>query len=137
MPNNRTFGDLGEDLAERHLKSSGFRILSRNYLAKGGEIDIIGYRRGVLAFFEVKTRSGETFGRPADAVDGAKLAKITKAARDFCTAYVQYGKVPVTYFPGMTIKRTVRKRRIDVVEVFLSRDNRLDHINHIGDVCEL
>lgn len=39
--NNKKTGDLGEDIAEKHLKNKGFSILARNYGKKYGEIDIV------------------------------------------------------------------------------------------------
>ena len=133
MPNNRTYGDLGESIAEKKLEKSGYKILSRNYIAEGGEIDLVGYKRGVLVFFEVKTRSGVTFGAPADSVDGAKLAHIKKAARSFCKAYENYGRIPTGTFLGRTVTRSVRQKRIDVIEVFLSRTGELRGFNHIKE----
>ena len=97
MPNNKTlykapraagmrggfsakkFGAAGEDIAAAYLKKHGWRVVARNYAENGGEIDIIGYKRGKLTFFEVKTRSNETFGRPADAVGAEKTARIKKS----------------------------------------------------------
>lgn len=55
----RKFGDLGEGIAEKYLKSKGFEILSRNYLKPYGEIDIVARKRETLHFVEVKTVSRE------------------------------------------------------------------------------
>lgn len=57
----RQFGNLGEDIVVRDLIAKGFEIVSRNYLKKWGEIDIVA--RGTnktLHFIEVKTVSRET-----------------------------------------------------------------------------
>ena len=69
MKTTKEIGAIGEEAAERFLKKRGWRILSRNFLVRGGEIDIIAFRFGVLAFFEVKSRTNEDFGTPASAVD--------------------------------------------------------------------
>ena len=37
----KQIGDFGEDIAEKHLKKRFWRIISRNFKAHGGEIDII------------------------------------------------------------------------------------------------
>lgn len=49
---------LGEAAAERYLIRRGWRILARNWRTRGGEIDIVARRRGVVLAVEVKARSG-------------------------------------------------------------------------------
>lgn len=133
MRSLKQIGNLGEDLAERYLKKQGWKILSRNYGAHGGEIDIIGYRWGVLAYFEVKSRSNDSFGSPSDAVDNEKLRKIKSAAWDFKKLYCVKNKVPVGTRFGNVKKKRIRRERIDVVEVYFHPDYSLQRINHIKD----
>jgi putative endonuclease len=73
-------GQEGEELAVRHLKRMGYRIVCRNYRCPFGEIDIIARHRGVLVFVEVKSRSTETFGSPKLAVTPAKQRKLSRVA---------------------------------------------------------
>ena len=129
----KQIGKYGEDIAEKYLKKRFWSILSRNYLAHGGEIDIIGYRFGVLTYFEVKTRSNDTYGRPSDAVDGEKVANIRIAAHDFLNTYRRGGKIPVFYPFGIEKLRRIFKQRIDVIEIYLSPDGEVREINHIKD----
>lgn len=129
MSNTKRIGDLGENIAERYLKKRFWHILSRNFKARGGEIDIIGYRFGVLVYFEVKTRSNDKFGRPADAVDSEKLANIQTAAKQFLNTYSGYGGIPVFYPTGIQRMKKIRKQRIDVIEIYLNEDKH--EINHI------
>ena len=130
--NTKQKGAFGERAAEKYLLRRGYRILSNNFLARGGEIDLIGYRAGVLVYFEVKTRSGNTYGTPASAIDAEKIAHIRAAAAAFRRAYVENGKVPVGYPCGVTLMRTVCRERIDGVEVYL--ENGKTRINHIKDM---
>lgn len=130
----KSIGDLGERLAESYLRKRHWRIIARNYAANGGEIDIVAYRFGALVYFEVKTRSGEQFGRPADAVDSAKLSRIKKAAAALKAEYAENRKIPVFYPFGITLKRSFRRERIDVIEVYINRDGRLRKMNHIKDM---
>lgn len=129
----KEIGNIGEDFAEKYLKKRLWRIVSRNYLARGGEIDIIAYRFGVLAFVEVKARSNDAYGRPSDAVNGEKLKNIRTAAKSFISAYCGGGRIPICYPFGIERLKAIRKRRIDVIEVYLSRDGRTEKINHIKD----
>src|SRR5438046_7771795 len=74
-------GVLGEKLACRYLKRSGYKILFRNFRGRsGGEIDVVCRDNDTLAFVEVKTRAREDFGRPLEAVDLAKQKRISRGA---------------------------------------------------------
>ena len=54
-PNNRKIGSRYEDLAAAYLSEAGYRILTRNYRNRFGEIDIIAADpKGTLVFAEVK-----------------------------------------------------------------------------------
>lgn len=79
----RYIGDLGEDFAVNTLKDKGYIILSRNYLCKTGEIDIIAKDKETFVFVEVKTRKNNFFGNPSEFVDFRKQKKIVSAALFF------------------------------------------------------
>ena len=76
----RSTGILGEAVAERHLRSAGMRILARGFRFRGGEIDLIAQDGEDLVFVEVKTRTTEEFGSPAESVTPAKRRKLVQAA---------------------------------------------------------
>lgn len=76
----RTIGTEGEQLAVRFLKKNGYKILQRNYRCKNGEIDIICYDRGIIAFVEVKTRYSDKYGPPELSVTRAKKRQIIRVA---------------------------------------------------------
>jgi putative endonuclease len=60
-------------MASRHLKRKGWKILRRNFRARGGgEVDLVCRDHDTLVFAEVKTRRSEEMGRPLDAVDAKK-----------------------------------------------------------------
>jgi len=76
----RALGALGEAQAAEHLARQGYRIVGRNVRAGGVEIDLIVERARILAFVEVKTRSSTRFGRPEEAVDARKQARLVRGA---------------------------------------------------------
>jgi putative endonuclease len=79
LPEHLRRGVRGEKLACRFLRSHGYKILYRNFKdRRGGEIDVVCRDGDTLVFVEVKTRSGEEFGRPIEAVDRQKQLRISK-----------------------------------------------------------
>jgi len=74
-------GQRGEAIAARHLRKLGYKILYRNYRAPhGGEADLVCRDRDTLVFVEVKTRTSEAFGTPAQAVTLPKQRLIARGA---------------------------------------------------------
>ena len=69
-------GKLGEDAACAYLEKKGYRIVSRNYHSKDGEVDIISTLGAYLVFTEVKTRKQNTLVSGFEAVDERKRRKI-------------------------------------------------------------
>lgn len=77
---NRILGVEGERTAARFLKRKGFRIITRGFRTKRGEIDLIARDGRTLVFVEVKTRRE---GQPAEAVTPEKQQRLTFAALEF------------------------------------------------------
>jgi putative endonuclease len=117
----RRLGAFGERLAALHLEAKGYRILSRNFRCREGEIDIVAQDGDTLVFVEVRTRRGDALGGPAESVTAFKEARLVAAA----TAYVQ------------ALAELPAGQRIDVVAVQLSPSGRLLAIDHLeGAVIE-
>jgi putative endonuclease len=55
-------------------------VLARNWRVREGEIDVIARRDTTIVFCEVKTRRGDGFGLPAEAVTFRKQARLRKLA---------------------------------------------------------
>jgi putative endonuclease len=79
-PGHLLVGRSGEDLAARWYEAQGFEVLARNWHCREGELDIIARRARLLVFCEVKARTTDTFGVPAEAVGPVKQAKIRRLA---------------------------------------------------------
>ena len=86
----KAFGASGEDMAEKHLKTLGYRILERNYRTQAGELDIIAKDGDVIVFVEVKSRRGLSFGEPELAVNFHKQRQLTRAAWMYLTRARSY-----------------------------------------------
>jgi putative endonuclease len=74
-------GQAGEAVAARFLEAQGWKVLERNVRAGRREIDLIAARGGVVAFVEVKTRRGDGFGHPLEAITRRKQGEIAAVAR--------------------------------------------------------
>lgn len=121
-PWDRTeLGLLGEDLAARWLRKHGRRVLHRNFRAPhGGEVDIVCRHRDALVFVEVKTRTSDGHGRPADAVNPAKERLIQRGASEWLRLL---GNPPIKF-------------RFDIVEVLLI-DGELPRVNVIENAFQM
>ena len=84
---SQTLGVLGEELAFHFLKKKGYKVLLRNYESPMGEIDLIAKEKGVLVFIEVKTRSSDAMGSPAESVTRFKRHQIVKSAQYYVKRY--------------------------------------------------
>lgn len=72
---NKNLGKKGEKLAVKYLKKNKYKILEKNYKCPLGEADIIAKDKEDFVFIEVKTRAGDDFGAPSEAVDKNKRRK--------------------------------------------------------------
>ena len=106
-PTTTDIGRFGEEIAVKHLKRLGFRIVARNRHEGRNELDVIAEDREFIVFVEVKARHADRaystdYGAPADAVTPAKRKRTVDAAR----AYLYKSKNKKT-------------PRFDVIEVYL------------------
>jgi putative endonuclease len=63
------------------LRKEGYKILYRNFKGnRGGEIDIVCRDDDTLVFVEVKTRGGEYYGRPFEAIRQDQKRRISRGA---------------------------------------------------------
>lgn len=104
---NKNIGNFGEDEAVKYLVKHNYKIITRNFSCKLGEIDIIAKDKDVLAFIEVKARTNDKYGNPSDAIGYYKKRKIINTAK--------------YYLMKENIKNLFC--RFDVVEVFVSNDD--------------
>ncbi|GAC1354044.1 MAG: hypothetical protein NVS4B11_01960 [Ktedonobacteraceae bacterium] len=105
-------GRTGERLAAEELTRQGYHILERNFRCRHGEIDLIAEEASDLIFVEVKTRRGDAYGLPEEAVTPRKQQKLVQVA---------------TYYLDLHAC-SERAWRIDVVAVQLSSDGRFEEI---------
>jgi putative endonuclease len=76
----RAVGAAGEDAVAHWYDDAGYAVLTRNWRVREGEIDIVARRGRTIVFCEVKTRRGDAFGTPAEAVTPRKQSRLRKLA---------------------------------------------------------
>jgi putative endonuclease len=86
----RIIGDKAENYALKYLKNQGLKLITKNYLTKLGEIDLIMFDKKILVFIEVRFRKNSSFGNSLDSVDYKKQQKIIKTAQLFLDESTQY-----------------------------------------------
>jgi len=113
-----SLGAYGESVAARHLVDQGMVVLDRNWRCEVGEIDLVLRDDEVLVVCEVKTRRGDAFGSPHEAVTTTKAARLQLLAARWMEA------------------RGVRPAevRVDIVAVLQPGAGaaRVDHVRGIG-----
>jgi len=117
---NKRLGTWGEDYACEFLQSKGYRIIERNFHIRGGEIDIVAQDGDNMVIVEVKTRSGDNFGTPLDAVTKNKQRLLMRAIREYRHVRDNYG----------------RYVRCDVIGILLDRVHMRVRIEHVKDVLQ-
>ena len=76
----RWFGSRSERAAGRFLKMLGYRLVTRNYRCRHGEIDLIALDGRCLVFVEVRSTGTDDATRPAASVDRTKQRRLTDLA---------------------------------------------------------
>ena len=78
-------GARGETLTYWYLRRAGYTIVARNRRphSHSGELDMIGWDGPVLAFIEVKTRTGIEAGPPETAVGHEQKKRIVRSAQEY------------------------------------------------------
>ena len=105
-------GRTGERLAAEELSRRGYHILEQNFRCTHGEIDLVAEDAYDLIFIEVKTRRGNAYGLPEEAVTPRKQQKIVQVASYYLDLHAC----------------SERSWRIDIVAVQLSKGGRPQEI---------
>ena len=83
MADHNELGKMGEELAEKYLRNSGYEILERNWRFGKDEIDIIARDGDFLVIAEVKTRRTNYFGEPEEFVTRQKQRFLIRGANAY------------------------------------------------------
>jgi putative endonuclease len=109
MPQPDELGKKGEEIAKHYLKDKGYKILAKNWFWDHREIDIIARQADEIVIVEVKTREGDYFEEPWEAVSTRKIRNIVEAAE----AWLLQEKVDL-------------ETRFDVISIIFSKDGNYE-----------
>src|SRR5262245_15352113 len=76
----RSLGASGEEAVAEWYVARGYEVVARNWRCKDGELDLIVRQGRTFVFCEVKTRTSDLFGVPAESVNRQKQVRVRHLA---------------------------------------------------------
>ncbi len=114
----RKFGNIGEDIAVKYLKKSGYLILDRNYSTKFGEIDIVAKINKEIVFVEVKSSSEGSNIFPESNLTTQKLNKFVKSAEVYLNKEISL----------------LENWRFDLIAIVINKEKRKASLKHFKNI---
>lgn len=93
-------GRQAEDDALAYLLLQGLQLLQRNYLCRGGELDLIMRDGASVVFVEVRLRSGARFGGALASITPTKQRRMVVAAQTWLLGQT---RLPACRFDALCI----------------------------------
>lgn len=81
--NTRETGAIAEQIAKAYVEKKGYRTVVTNWYYGHLELDIIARDGDELVIIEVKSRYGEEFGHPTEAISTKKMRQVIEAAEGY------------------------------------------------------
>jgi len=114
-------GKYGEDLACKFLSGLDYEIIERNYLIRGGEIDIVALDGETTVIVEVKLRAGEDFGSAIESITTSKLRSLVRTCKFYALE---------KHIRGLL--------RIDLIAIdFINGRPKIEHIKNITEGIDI
>ena len=111
----RAAGQRAENSACAFLEQQGFSIVTRNFLRRVGELDVVARAGDLLVIAEVRMRASDEFGGAAASIGRDKQRRIAATA-------------------GLLLQRHPELRRCRVrFDVILVRDGSIEWLKHAFD----
>jgi putative endonuclease len=90
-------GRAAESAAASFLERRGYRVLTTNFRARGGELDIVAIDSEALAIVEVRYRASGRFGGAAASITFGKRRRIIRAARALLATNRPLARLPARF----------------------------------------
>ncbi len=117
MAEHNDLGKWGEDEAALYLEDEGYTIIDRDWRLGRRDLDILAYTPdgNTLVVVEAKTRTGEEYQQPEEAVTPGKMRNLAIAAN----AYVKECQVD-------------KELRFDVISI-VGSEHQVKSLQHLKD----
>lgn len=79
----QVLGAAAEAFVAQWFEARGYEVLARNWLARGGELDVVLRRADLVVFVEVRSVSRRWLASPTVSVTPRKQARVATAADQF------------------------------------------------------
>ena len=99
-------GRMAERAVARYLRKNGYRILERNFTCAVGEIDIVAFRDGTVAFVEVRSFTEPATVDPLHTITPQKQQRIIRAAHRYSTLRRLRQENVVLRFDAVAVRRS-------------------------------
>ncbi len=96
LTDKREKGNEAEQIACNHLAQNGYRIITRNFNCRVGEIDIIAQHGGDLVFVEVRSWRSPATVNPIHTISRRKQERVIRAAEVYLAKHA-HGPVPARF----------------------------------------
>ncbi len=90
-------GNAAEEQARHHLERQGLRLITRNFRAAGGEVDLVMRDGAHLVFVEVRYRRNAHYGSGAESVNTRKQSKLVNAALYYLQRHPEHARQPTRF----------------------------------------
>jgi putative endonuclease len=97
LPAHLAIGRAAEDAACHFLERAGYRIVTRNFRHRLGELDVVAIEDGVLALVEVRYRAGSRYGGAAASITPAKQRRLVRAAQVLLARHPALARLPARF----------------------------------------
>jgi len=107
---SKFLGDLFEERVVNYLLKKGFKVLSRNYRSRFGEIDIIAQKSSKLAVIEVK--GGKSWKNLPYRVDCNKLKRVFLTFQRWLGENSNYERFEVVFLTALVFEGKISFKRV-------------------------
>jgi putative endonuclease len=108
-------GRSAEIAAAAELGRRGYRIIASNYRCRQGEIDFVADDSGVLVFVEVRCKTTDSYGSPAESITQTKMRRLGATAEHWIYQHgepahgCRFDVVEITRQDGKLVVREIIK----------------------------
>lgn len=81
--NKKKLGKMGEEIASEYLKKLGYKIVTKNFRTRYGEIDLICEKNDSIIFVEVRTKSNLNLLSPEESITSKKIDRLKKSSLEY------------------------------------------------------